>query len=75
MEDSQELHDLKSKLNKIEYTEIKELKEEIQEIKLNLNTNNILTKQCTESNEKLSTTLETLKSTIRSFIISIFILP
>ena len=64
MEDSQELHDLKSKLNKIEYTEIKELKEEIQEIKLNLNTNNILTKQCTESNEKLSTTLETLKSTM-----------
>ena len=51
-------------LNKIEYTEIKELKEEIQEIKLNLNTNNILTKQCTESNEKLSTTLETLKSTM-----------
>lgn len=63
MEDK-ELDDLKSKLNKIEYTEIKELKEEIQEIKLNLNTNNLLTKQCAESNEKLSTTLETLKSTM-----------
>ena len=64
MEDKEMIDDLKSKLNKIEYTEIKELKEEIQEIKLNLNTNNLLTKQCTESNEKLSTTLETLKSTM-----------
>ena len=63
MEDK-ELEDLKSKINKLEYTEIKELKEEIQEIKLNLNTDNILTKQCTESNEKLSATLETLKSTM-----------
>ena len=64
MEDKELLDDLKSELNKIEYTEIKEIKEEIQEIKLNLNTNNLLTKQCTESNEKLSTTLETLKSTM-----------
>lgn len=63
MEDK-ELEDLKSKIDKLEYTEIKELKEEIQEIKLNLNTNNILTKQCTESNEKLSATLEILKSTM-----------
>ena len=64
MEDNQELYDLKAKVNKIEYTEIKELKEEIQQVKIDLNTNNILTKQCTESNEKLSTTLETLKSTM-----------
>ena len=63
MEDK-ESEDLKSKIDKLEYTEIKEIKEEIQEIKLNLNTDNILTKQCTESNEKLSTTLETLKSTM-----------
>ena len=33
MEDNQELYDLKAKVNKIEYTEIKELKEEIQQVK------------------------------------------
>ena len=63
MEDK-ELDDLKSKLNKIEYTEIKEIKEEIQEMKLGLNTNNILTRQCTESNEKLAQTMDTLKTTM-----------
>lgn len=64
MEENKELEDLKSKLNKLEYTEIKEIKDEIQEIKIDLNTNNILTKQCTESNEKLSYALDTLKSTM-----------
>lgn len=63
MEDK-ELDDLKSKLNKIEYTEIKEVKEEIQQIKIDLNTNNILTRQCTESNEKLAQTMDTLKTTM-----------
>lgn len=64
MEENKELEDLKSKLNKLEYTEIREIKDEIQEIKIDLNTNNILTKQCTESNEKLSYALDTLKSTM-----------
>lgn len=64
LEESKELDDLKSKVNKIEYTEIKELKEEIQQVKLDLNTNNLLTKQCTESNEKMSTALDTLKNTM-----------
>lgn len=62
--EEKELDDLKSKLNKIEYTEIKEVKEEIQQIKIDLNTNNILTKQCTESNEKLAQTMDTLKTTM-----------
>ena len=62
--EEKELDDLKSKLNKIEYTEIKEIKEEIQQIKIDLNTNNILTKQCTESNEKLAQTMDTLKTTM-----------
>ena len=31
MEDNQELYDLKVKVNKIEYTEIKELKDEVQQ--------------------------------------------
>jgi chromosome segregation ATPase len=64
MDENKELENLQAKLTKIEYTEIKNLKEEIQQIKLDLNTNNILTKQCTESNEKLSNTLDGLRSTL-----------
>lgn len=64
MEDNKELDDIKSKINKIEYVEIKELKDDLQQVKLDLNTNNLLTKQCTESNEKLSSTMETLKNTM-----------
>ena len=64
MEDHRELEELKSKVSKIEYTEIKEIKEDIQRIKIDLNTNNILTKQCTESNEHLSQALDSLKSTM-----------
>ena len=64
MEDSRELEDLKQKVKKIEYTELKEIKDDIQHIKIDLNTNNILTQQCTESNEKLSNTLDSLKLTM-----------
>lgn len=64
MEDSRELEDLKQKVKKIEYTEIKEIKDDIQHIKIDLNTNNILTQQCTESNERLSNTLDSLKLTM-----------
>ena len=62
--EDREFDELKSKVNKIEYIEIKEVKEKIQQIKLDLNTNNILTKQCTESNEKLAQTMDSLKSTM-----------
>ena len=64
MDDSRELEDLKQKVKKIEYTELKEIKDDIQHIKIDLNTNNILTQQCTESNEKLSNTLDSLKLTM-----------
>lgn len=64
MEDNRELEDLKQKVKKIEYTEIKEIKDDIQHIKIDLNTNNILTQQCTESNERLSNTLDSLKMTM-----------
>lgn len=64
MEDNRELEDLKQKVKKIEYTEIKEIKDDIQHIKIDLNTNNILTQQCTESNKRLSNTLDSLKLTM-----------
>ena len=42
--DEKELYEeLKDKVNKLEYTEIKKIKEDISQIKIDLNTNNILT--------------------------------
>lgn len=62
MEDLYE--DLKEKVNKLEYTEIKNIKDDITQIKLDLNTNNILTRQSIDANDKLSNTMETFKDTM-----------
>lgn len=62
MEDLYE--DLKEKINKLEYTEIKNIKDDITQIKLDLNTNNILTRQSIDANDKLSNTMETFKDTM-----------
>ena len=44
--DEKELYEeLKDKVNKLEYTEIKKIKEVIIQIKIDLHTNNILSKQ------------------------------
>ena len=47
------IEELKAKVDKLEYTEIKNIKEDIGQVKIDLNTNNILTKQCTDSNNKM----------------------
>lgn len=60
----QQLEELKTKVDKLEYVEIKELKEDINQVKIDLNTNNILTKQSIESNQKLNETMDTLKTTM-----------
>ena len=62
MEDLYE--DLKEKINKLEYTEIKNIKDDITQIKLDLNTNNILTRQSIDANDKLSNTMETFRDTM-----------
>ena len=52
--DEKELYEeLKDKVNKLEYTEIKKIKEDISQIKIDLNTNNILTKQSIETSKQL----------------------
>ena len=56
--------ELKSKINHLEYDEIKPLKEDVNEIKLKMNTNDLLTKQALENNEKLSHAIGTLKDTM-----------
>ena len=58
----EELDELKKKVNHLEYDEIKTLKDDITQIKIDLNTNNLLTQQSIKSNEKLSTTLESVQT-------------
>lgn len=58
----EELNELKKKINHLEYDEIKTLKDDITQIKIDLNTNNLLTQQSIKSNEKLSTTLESVQT-------------
>ena len=60
----EEISDLKKKINHIEYEEIKNIKDEIGNIKVNLAENSLLTKQCVDSNEKLNDTMNSVKDTM-----------
>lgn len=55
---------LKSDIDRIEHIEIKEIKDDVVDIKLNLNENNILTEQSIKSNEKLSNAIDVMKDTM-----------
>lgn len=57
----EELTDLRKKVNRLEYEEIKDLKDDIANIKIDLNTNNILTKQSIDVTRKLSDTMDSVK--------------
>ena len=59
-----EFEELKSKINHLEYDEIKPIKSDINEIKIQMNTNDLLTKQAIENNEKLSNAIDILKGTM-----------
>jgi hypothetical protein len=58
------LTDLEGKVKHLEYDEIAPLKKDINNIKINLAENNLLTKQTIESNEKLSDTMNTMRDTM-----------
>lgn len=60
----EEISDLKKKVAHLEYDEIKNIKDEIGNIKVNLAENNLLTKQCVDSNEKLNDTMNSVKDTM-----------
>ena len=63
--DEKELYEeLKDKVNKLEYTEIKKIKEDVSQIKIDLNTNNILTKQSIETSKQLSEAMGSFKETM-----------
>jgi chromosome segregation ATPase len=59
-----ELEDLRKRVDNLQYKEIQPLKDDIAQIRVNLAEDNLLTKQCTESNKKMSDTLDSLKDTM-----------
>ena len=59
-----ELEDLKKKIDHLEYDEINPMKEDINEIKVNISKYDLLIKQALESNRKVSDSLEVLKDTM-----------
>lgn len=59
-----EFEDLKKKIDHLEYDEINPMKEDINEIKITLTSNDLLVRQALESNKKVSDSLEVLKDTM-----------
>ena len=63
--DEKELYEeLRDKVNKLEYKKKKKIKEDISQIKIDLNTNNILTKQSIETSKQLSEAMGSFKETM-----------
>lgn len=58
------LENLSKKVDKIEYVDIKELRQEMQDIKVDLTKNNVLTEQNTEAMTSMSKTMESVRSTM-----------
>jgi methyl-accepting chemotaxis protein len=56
--------DLKKRIDHLQYDEINPIKEDINEIKITLTSNDLLVKQALESNKKVSDSLEVLKDTM-----------
>lgn len=53
--------DLKKKVNDLEYKEIKAIKEDITQIRIDLSNNSLLTQQAIDSSKKLSDTMDNVK--------------
>lgn len=58
------VEELKEKVKHLEYEEIKEIKDKIGKIEINLNTNNILTQQSIETTNKMTDTMDCVKETM-----------
>lgn len=62
--DDKDINELKRKIDHLEYDEIKEIQEEITNMKIELNKNSLLTSQVVNSNEKLSDTMIAVQNTM-----------
>lgn len=58
------IEDLKKRVDHLQYDEIKPLKEEINDMKVNLGNNDLLTKQAVESVKNFETIMESFKDTL-----------
>ena len=56
--------DLKKRVDHLQYDEINPLKSEVNDIKITLSNNDLLTRQVVDSNKTLSNTMESLKDTM-----------
>lgn len=65
------IEDLKKRVDHMQYDEIASIKDDINEIKIELNKNDILTQQAIESNKKLNETMDSFKETMISISTSI----
>lgn len=59
-----DFEELKKKIDHLEYDEINPLKADMNEMKITLSNNDLLTKQALESNERLSRAIDVLKTTM-----------
>ena len=59
-----EVEDLKKKVYHLEYDELKEVKGNIEQLKVDMATNNMLTKQSIDTTQKLVDTLDAMKTTM-----------
>ena len=59
-----QMEELRKKVNDIEYHDIKELRQEVQEIKIDLAKNNLLTEQNTDAMKKMSDTMDSVRETM-----------
>ena len=59
-----EVEELKKKVDKIEYTDIKGLQDDVADIKSDLKVNSLLTQQSIDSAKELSQTLQSVKTTM-----------
>ena len=60
-----EFEDLKRKVNHIEYEELKEIRNEVQDIREKTAKNNVLLEQNIKSSERLADTLDNVQTTMR----------
>lgn len=56
--------DLEKRLDHIQYEEIKEIKETVSTMKIDMATNNLLTKQAVETSKELSATMSSVRETM-----------
>ena len=59
-----EIDDLRKRIDNLQYKELEPLKEKVNDFAVTLERNNTLTEMCIKTNDKMSTTLDSVKDTM-----------